>query len=122
MISCVNSIPNFSILARYSNVELTNINLAICCFVDLNSSFPSFSEWSASRAAAADRCAGGREIQRADVEVRDLFRREEREPAAACDYAADVVPLVEMRWGGDGVAEPDAREHGVIEDSEAVFC
>src|SRR5512139_1835094 len=69
----------------------------------------------------AHRRAGRREIERTDVEVCDLLWREERESATAGDYAADVVPLVEMRWSGDGVAEPDAREHGAVEDSEAVF-
>src|SRR5437762_1748683 len=47
----------------------------------------------------AHRRAGRREVERSDVEIRDLLGREQRESPAAAYHAADVVPLIEVRRG-----------------------
>src|SRR5882724_4532828 len=67
------------------------------------------------------RRAGRREVERSDVEVRDLLRRKQREAPATTYHAADVVPLIEVRGRGDRRAEPDARQHGAIEDAERIL-
>src|SRR2546430_6874051 len=40
---------------------------------------------------------GRREVERSDIEVRDLLRRKQREAPPTTHHAADVVPLIEMR-------------------------
>ena len=64
----------------------------------------------------AHRRPGGREVERADVQIRDLLRRKQRETAAAGHHAADVVPLIDMRGSGDAVAQPDPRQYIVVDE------
>src|SRR6185312_9315224 len=45
----------------------------------------------------ADGRTGGRPLDRADIEICNLFGREESESSLAADHAGDVVHLVEMR-------------------------
>src|ERR1700690_459536 len=61
------------------------------------------------------------EIQRTDIEILDLFGREQGETAAPGDHAADVVPFIEVRGSRDAVAEPDARQHLVVHQAEAIL-
>ena len=63
----------------------------------------------------AHRRAGRREIERPDVEIRDLLGRKQREAPPTADHAADVVPLVEMRRRSNRVAEPDSRQNRGVE-------
>src|SRR5258708_39185659 len=61
------------------------------------------------------------EIQRTDIEILDLFEREQGETAAPGDHAADIVPFIEMRGSRDAVAKPDARQHFVVHQAEAIL-
>ena len=70
----------------------------------------------------AHRRAGRREVERPDVEIRDLLGRKKRESPAAAHHAADVVPLIEVRRGRDCGAEPDARQHGRVEHGEGILA
>ena len=63
----------------------------------------------------AHRRAGGSEVERTDIQVGHLLRREQREAAPPGDHAADVVPLIDMSGRGDPIAEPDPRQHIVVD-------
>jgi hypothetical protein len=55
----------------------------------------------------ADRLAGRREVQRADVQVRQLLGREQREAAPARRHAGEVVRRVVVGGDARAVADPD---------------
>ena len=69
----------------------------------------------------AHRRAGRREVERPDVEVGDLFRREQREPAPARHDAGDVVRFVEVGGYRDAVTEPDPRHDRLVEQRQPVL-
>ncbi len=61
----------------------------------------------------ADRLPGRREIDRADVEVRELVGRKQREAAVAGADAGDVLGDVVVRGNARAVADPDS--HGRLD-------
>src|SRR4051794_31151449 len=71
----------------------------------------------------ACRLASDRAVDRPWIKIADLIGREEREAAAAADYAGDIVRLVEVRCDDAGVADPDARRRRFAGDQfERVFA
>ena len=67
-------------------------------------------------------CGAGRgEVERTHIEVGDLFRRKQGEPAPSSDDAGEVLRLVEVGRHRDAVADPDPRHDGRIEDRKPVF-
>jgi len=58
-----------------------------------------------------DRRAGGREIERSDVEIGDLLDREQGETTATADHHRQVVRGIEVRGRGHLIAHPQAWLH-----------
>ena len=58
----------------------------------------------------ADRLAGRREVDRTDIQVGQLLRREQREAAMAGRHAGDVVGQVVVRRDAAAIAQPDAGQ------------
>src|SRR5687768_8950155 len=69
----------------------------------------------------ADRLACGREIEWTDVEVLQLFGREQREAAAPRNDACDVIRQIVMGGDARAIAQPDAYERLAIAESEIVL-
>ena len=69
----------------------------------------------------ADRLAGRREVEWTDVEVLQLFGREQREAATPRDDAGDVVRQIVMGGDARAIAEPDAHERLAIAECEIVL-
>ena len=66
---------------------------------------------------AARRCV----LQRADVEISELIRRENGKPSPAGDNAGDIVIVVVVRLGAGLVADPDIRCDERRQDRVDVF-
>ena len=69
----------------------------------------------------ADRLACGREVERTDVKVLQLFGREQREAAAPRDDARDVIRQIVMGGDARAIAQPDAHERLAIPECEIVL-
>jgi hypothetical protein len=69
----------------------------------------------------ADGLAGRREVDRADVQVLQLLRREQGEAAAAGRHHGDVVRHVVVRGDAGAVADPDAGQRVAAAKVEVVL-
>src|SRR6185312_12234593 len=68
-----------------------------------------------------DCLAGGREVERADIQIDELLGREQREPAMADYDARNVVGQIVMRSDARAIADPDARERRALAHREIVL-
>ena len=67
----------------------------------------------------ARRLAGHGEVERSDIEIADLVRREQSEAPPPGDNAGDIVGFVEMGADDAGIADPDPRNGNVLGQAAA---